>query len=33
MSKLSISQNDMLHYEKALLDDWLQNEFSRVKAR
>jgi len=33
MSKLSISQNDGLHFEKALLDDWLQNEFARVKTR
>jgi hypothetical protein len=31
MSRLSISNNDSLHYEKALIDDWLQNEFKRVK--
>jgi hypothetical protein len=32
MSKLSLNQNDALHFDKALLDDWLQSEFARVKA-
>ena len=32
MSRLSINRNDMLRFEKALLDDWLKNDFPRAKA-
>lgn len=31
MSKLSINTNDALRFDKALIDDWLQNEFRRAK--
>jgi hypothetical protein len=31
MMKLSIRHNDALHYEKALLGDWLSDEFPRGK--
>ncbi len=32
MAKLSINRNDMLRFEKALLDDWLKEDFPRAKS-
>lgn len=32
MLKLSINRNDMLHFEKDLLDDWLKEDFPRAKS-
>ena len=32
MSKLSINRSDMLRFEKALLDDWLKEDFPRTKS-
>ena len=32
MSKLSLNQNDMLRFEKALLEDWMRSDFPRAKA-
>jgi len=32
MSKININQNDALHFDKALLDDWLRSEFPHVTA-
>ena len=33
MMKLSIDRNDPLRHEKALLDDWLREDFRRAKAK
>ena len=32
MSRLSINRNDTLRFEKALLDDWLKDDFPRAKS-